>query len=154
MSQGLKICSSILATVLSVALTGCSREQESDAPIAENQPTASQERNLEETQGIVLLRGLPTLGTSDGVAIVELDPEAENFGEILEEREVTGFDAPLHHLYYSPSGRLYSTGLDPKCSLAEVGLSRDSNGNPVINSVDCLDTGGQQVGEDIMWHTV
>ena len=37
---------------------------------AESQLAASQDRNLEETQGIVLLRGLPTLGTSHGVAIV------------------------------------------------------------------------------------
>jgi hypothetical protein len=61
---------------------------------------------------------------------------------------------PLHHLYYSPSGRLYSTGLDPACSLAEVGLSRDATGAPAIDGVECLDTQGQVVGEDIMWHEV
>jgi hypothetical protein len=109
---------------------------------------------VEETQGLVLLRGLPTLGTSHSVAIVELDPEAGNFGEILHEHNYSGFELPLHHLYYSPQGRLYSTGQDPACSLAEVGLSRDASGAPVVNSVDCLDTQGQAVGEDIMWHTV
>jgi hypothetical protein len=31
----------------------------------------------------VLLRGLPTLGTAHSVAIVELDPDAANFGAIL-----------------------------------------------------------------------
>jgi hypothetical protein len=137
-----------------LTLAACSGEKEDAATKAGSQPTASQDRNLEETQGIVLLRGLPTLGTSDGVAIVELDPEAENFGEILEEFEFPGYEAPLHHLYYSPNGRLYATGLDPKCSLAEVELSRDSTGTPAINGVECLDTRGQQVGEDIMWHTV
>jgi hypothetical protein len=137
-----------------LTLAACSGEKEDATTKAGSQPTASQDRNLEETQGIVLLRGLPTLGTSDGVAIVELDPEAENFGEILEEFEFPGYEAPLHHLYYSPNGRLYATGLDPKCSLAEVDLSRDSTGTPAINGVECLDTRGQQVGEDIMWHTV
>jgi len=137
-----------------LTLAACSGEKEGAGPDAGTQPTASQDRNLEETQGIVLLRGLPTLGTSHAVAIVELDPEAENFGEILEELELPGYEVPLHHLYYSPTGRLYATGLDPKCSLAEVGLSRDSTGTPVINGAECLDTGGQQVGEDIMWHTV
>jgi hypothetical protein len=101
----------------------------------------------------VLLRGLPTLDTNHSVAIVELDPEAENFGEILQEFEIPEIVLPLHHLYYSPTGRLYATGLDPDCSLAEVGLSRDSTGAAVINGVTCLDTGGQQVGEDIMWHS-
>ncbi len=151
MSNGIRICFYTVCAAMFLTLAACSEEREGAVPKA---GTASQDRNLEETQGIVLLRGLPTLGTSHGVAIVELDPEAENFGEILEEFEFTGYDAPLHHLYYSPNGRLYSTGLDPKCSLAEVGLSRDSTGAPTINGVECLDTGGQQVGEDIMWHTV
>jgi hypothetical protein len=137
------------SAIVLLTLAACSAETQ-----PESQEATGQDRNLEETQGIVLLRGLPTLGTSHGVAIVELDPEAENFGEILQQFEFTGYEAPLHHLYYSPYGRLYATGLDPECSLAEIDLSRDSTGNPVINGVDCLDTKGQQVGEDIMWHSV
>ncbi len=137
------------SAIVLLTLAACSAETQ-----PESQEATGQDRNLEETQGIVLLRGLPTLGTSHSVAIVELDPEAENFGEILQEFEFTGYEAPLHHLYYNPNGRLYATGLDPECSLAEIGLSRDSTGNPVINGVDCLDTKGQQVGEDIMWHSV
>ena len=112
------------------------------------------EDNSEASQGIVLLRGLPTRDTQHSIAIIELDPEAENFGDILDEFVITGFDAPLHHLYYSPTGRLYATGLDPQCSLAEVGLVRDASGAPRINGLDCLDTQGQQVGEDIMWHSI
>jgi hypothetical protein len=139
-----------LACLVLLALAACSGGGQ-EAPREE---TAAPDRNLEETQGIVLLRGLPTLDTSHSVAIVELDPEAPNFGEILEEYDYTGYEYPLHHLYYSPSGRLYATGLDPACSLAEIGLSRDSTGTPTINGVECLDTQGQQVGEDIMWHSV
>jgi hypothetical protein len=142
---------SILRTAsagLLLVFAACSDQGESDSGVE-----VQEARNVEETQAIVLLRGLPTLGTSHSVAIVELDPEAENFGEILTEYEFSGFEQPLHHLYYSPSGRLYSTGLDPECSLAEVGLSRDATGAPVINGFECLDTQGQQVGEDIMWHS-
>jgi hypothetical protein len=134
---------------LLVMLAACSDQGESESGVE-----VQDARNVEETQAIVLLRGLPTLGTSHSVAIVELDPEAETFGDILTEYEFSGFEQPLHHLYYSPSGRLYSTGLDPECSLAEVGLSRDATGAPVINGFECLDTQGQQVGEDIMWHSV
>ncbi|WP_170381997.1 hypothetical protein [Ruegeria atlantica] len=112
-------------------------------------PAMSQDR--EESQGMVLLRGLPTLDTSHSIAIVELDPESDRFGEILSEVEQPEMEHPLHHLYYSPNGRLYSTGLDPSCSLAEVGLSRDADGAPVISGFTCLDTQGQMVGEDIMW---
>ena len=121
-------------------------------PAAAPRPAA--QRNVEESQAMVLLRGLPTLGTFHSVAIVELDPDAATFGAILQEVELPNLALPMHHLYYSPTGRLYSTGLDPKCSLAEVGLSRNAEGTAVINGVDCLDTGGQQVGEDIMWHSV
>ena len=76
------------------------------------EPAATPQRNVEESQAVVLLRGLPTLDTVHSVAIVEMDPEAENFGAILQEFEIPGMSEPLHHLYYSPTGRLYATGLD------------------------------------------
>lgn len=107
----------------------------------------------EESHAMVLLRGLPTLGTSHSVAIIELDPESENFGNIISEFEQPDMELPLHHMYYSPTGRLYATGLDPACSLAEIGLARDASGNPTVKGFDCLDTKGQIVGEDIMWHS-
>jgi hypothetical protein len=139
-----------LLTALLLGISACSdKPQSSAAP-----PEAPVKRSAEAAQALVLLRGLPTLGTKHSVAIVELDPEAPNFGAILQEFELPDLQSPLHHLYYSPTGRLYSTGLDPKCSLAEVGLSRNADGAPVIQGVTCLDTRGQQVGEDIMWLTV
>ncbi len=149
----------ILFTVL--VISGCSEEPSTqqnetaaDATTESATAAAPSQGTREESQAIVLLRGLPTLGTNHSVAIVELDPEAENFGEILQEFEMPDLGEPLHHLYYSPNGRLYGTGLDPQCSLAEVALSRDASGSPVINAVSCIDTGGQQVGEDIMWYPV
>jgi hypothetical protein len=117
-------------------------------------PKPAARGNVEESQALVLLRGLPTLGTVHSVAIVELNPEAPNFGAILQDVELPNLTLPLHHLYYSPNGRLYSTCLDPKFSLAEISLSRNASGAAVINGVKPVDTGGQQVGEDIVWHTV
>ncbi len=148
MSYARRIVAIAATACLLAALAACSGETDKSAS------GAAMDRNLEETQGVVLLSGLPTLDTSHSVAIVELDPEAKNFGEILSEFEFRGHELPLHHLYYSPTGRLYSTGLDPDCSLAEIGLSRDASGKPVIDGINCLDTKGQQVGEDIIWHTV
>jgi hypothetical protein len=145
----------ILITCLSFLLIACSSDQEGAEPSAKGDETVvSTGRNVEESQAIVLLRGLPTRDTRHSLAIVELDPEAENFGDILQEFELPIMEDPLHHLYYSPNGRLYATGLDPACSLAEIGLERDVNGAPVVTGIDCLDTEGQQVGEDIMWHSV
>jgi hypothetical protein len=146
----------MLFTAVAVGLAGCSQESETTAPPPDQGSATAEERAFggEEAQAVVLLRGLPTLGTQHSVAIVEMDPEAENFGAILNEFEIPDLQIPLHHLYYSPTGRLYSTGLDPKCSLAEIGLTRNASGAAQIDGVKCLDTQGQQVGEDIMWHTV
>ncbi|HUG99602.1 MAG TPA: hypothetical protein VMQ83_10555 [Gammaproteobacteria bacterium] len=139
---------------LLLTVTACSKKQEDAGTPSGSPDSAAAQRDVEAGQALVLLRGLPTLDTVHSVAIVELDPEAANFGAVLQEFEMPDLQLPLHHLYYSPNGRLYSTGLDPKCSLAEIGLSRNAEGAAVINGVTCLDTQGQQVGEDIMWHSV
>src|SRR5262245_28280199 len=92
----------------------------------------SARQNLDESQALVLLRGLPTLGTKHSIAIVELNPEAKNFGAVLQDFDLPKLALPLHHLYYSPNGRLYATCLDPKSSLNEIGLSRNATGAAVI----------------------
>jgi hypothetical protein len=148
MPQSKKLRFFSVSALLLLIILECSNKSEGAAA----KPDA--QRNVEESQALVLLRGLPTLGTKHSVAIVELNPDAANFGAILQEFELPELGIPLHHLYYSPNGRLYSTGLDPKCSLAEISLSRDANGAAVIKGVKRLDTGGQQVGEDIVWHNV
>jgi hypothetical protein len=167
MTQSTKLCFFSLYALVLMVMPGCSDKQEPAAanpsggapssvsaarPAAAPEPAAR--RNAEETQALVLLRGLPTLGTAHSIAIVELNPEAANFGAILQDFELPNLTLPLHHLYYSPNGRLYSTCLDPKFSLAEIALSRNASGAAVINGVKPVNTGGQQVGEDIIWHTV
>jgi hypothetical protein len=150
-----KLASTLLCSILVCGLSACSKQVEQasagTADIAEPQAVTG-----EQTQAIALLRGLPTLNTISSIAIIELDPESENFGAILSEFETPNINpnAPLHHLYYSPTGRLYATALDPACSLSEIALTRDASGSAVVKGLECLDTGGQQVGEDIMWHTV
>ena len=145
----------ILLTFFSsfMLILGCSKVTEKE-PATSSVAEPVIEKNIEETQAIVLLSGLPTLGTKDSIAIIEMDPESSNFGEILYDYALPSFDAPLHHLYYSPNGRLYATGLGTECSLAEIGLVRNAKAEPTISKIDCIDTQGQSVGEDIMWHTV
>jgi hypothetical protein len=151
MNKPMKVALLPTVAALLLGLTACG---DKPADTAAKPSATAPQRSAESGQGLVLLRGLPTLGTVNSVAIVELDPDAANFGAILQEVELPNLTQPLHHLYYSPTGRLYATSLDPKCSLAEVGLARNAQGTAVINGVNCLDTGGQQVGEDIIWHTV
>src|SRR3972149_4617912 len=155
MTRSIKVAFLPMFLALLLSLAACSDRKEGTGSQSRGpESSASAQRNVEAGQGMVLLRGLPTLGTVHSVAIVELDPEAANFGAILQDFERLDLQLPLHHLYYSPTGRLYSTGLDPKCSLAEVGLSRNAEGAAVIKGVTCLNTHGQQVGEDIIWHSV
>src|SRR6516165_954269 len=155
-----------LNALVLLLLPGCSGKQKTvvspsgGAPVSTaaakpaEAPKPDARSSVEESQALVLLRGLPTLGTVHSIAIVELNPDAANFGAILQEVELPQLTLPLHHLYYSPNGRLYATCLDPKHSLAEVGLSRNASGAAVITGVKPVNTGGQQVGEDIVWHTV
>ena len=98
---------------LVLSLAACS-----DKP--EGAGTQSRRSDVEKSQALVLLRGLPTLGTEHSVAIVELNPDAANFGAILQEVDCRTSTPPAPP-DYSPNGRLYSTGLDPKCSLPRSG---------------------------------
>ena len=66
-----------LFALLLLTLPGCSGKRE-----------GAVRRNVEESQALVLLRGLPTLGTVHSVAIVELDPDTANFGALLQEVEL------------------------------------------------------------------
>ena len=78
----------LLCVCLVAGLSACSKKAEDPAveteqATAEAMPAATRVSGGEESQALVLLRGLPTLGTTNSVAIVEMDPEAENFGANL-----------------------------------------------------------------------
>jgi hypothetical protein len=168
-NQSTKVSFFPLCALVLLLVAGCSEKQPSGAVSPTNSPPSNApsaaapraaaakpgvRSNAEASQALVLLRGLPTLGTVHSIAVVELNPEAANFGTLLQELELPNLTLPLHHLYYSPNGRLYATCLDPKSSLFEVSLSRNASGAAVINGVKPVNTGGQQVGEDMVWHTV
>lgn len=137
----------VLAGVLSVSCSDAEKGGSTTGDAAENGFPR------EEGVGIVITRALPP-NTEHGIAMVDMDPESETFGTILEHHFLKDMAEPPHHLYYSPAGRLYASGLDAACSLMEVKLERDATGKPVITDVDCIPTGGQQVGEDMIWRTI
>ena len=66
----------ILCTIVLMSLTACSGEKQSQTPAdASKTASAASESidsvNSEQSQAVVLLRGLPTLDTIHSVAIVE-----------------------------------------------------------------------------------
>lgn len=89
-------------------------------------------------------------GGSDGVALVNLDPESEDFGEFLQIFELGEGIVP-HHLYYNhDQSRLYNTTLGGEF-LYELVLERDENGVPTIIESTPIDTGESTVGENIFF---
>lgn len=89
-------------------------------------------------------------GGADGVLLINLDPESEDFGEILQTFEL-GEGVLPHHLYYNhDQSRLYNTTLNGEY-LYELLLERDDNGVPTIVGSKPIDTGESIVGEDIFF---
>jgi DNA-binding beta-propeller fold protein YncE len=87
-------------------------------------------------------------GGSDGVLLLNLDPESEQFGEILQNFEL-GEGVTPHHLYYNrDQSRLYNTALGGEF-LYELMLEHDRDGIPTIVEAKPLDVGANIVGEDM-----
>lgn len=87
---------------------------------------------------------------ADGVVLVNLDPESEGFGEILQRFEI-GEGVLPHHIYYNrDQSRLYNTTLGGEF-LYELILERDDDGIPTIIEAAPVVTGGSRVGEDIFF---
>lgn len=87
-------------------------------------------------------------GGADGVLLLNLDPESEDFGEILQTFEI-GEGVVTHHLYYNrDQSRLYNTTLGGEY-LYELILERDADGIPTIIEAQSIDTGDSTVGEDM-----
>lgn len=102
----------------------------------------------EPSPGLTLVDYRHLQGGEDGVAILDLDPESERFGEILEKRSIGPGVLP-HHLYFDRTGeRLYTTALRAPY-LFEIGLATDADGTPHLGSIEPIDTGKNIVGEDM-----
>jgi hypothetical protein len=87
-------------------------------------------------------------GGEDGVAIIDLDPESAHFGEILQRRAL-GSGVTPHHLYFDRGGqRLYTSALGGPY-LFEIGLSIEADGMPRLGNIEPIDTGRNQIGEDM-----
>lgn len=86
-------------------------------------------------------------GGADGVALIDLDPESAGFGRILQRRSI-GVGALPHHLYFNRAeNRLYTTSLGGRY-LYEIAL-RCREGVPSVAAIRPVDTGANQVGEDM-----
>lgn len=91
------------------------------------------------------LNGLP-----DGIAIIELDPEAPNFGYISSRLEL-GIGVLPHHIYYDLNAkRLYTTALGGSY-LYQIKTEDDQNGQPKLMSATPIDTGENTVGENLFF---
>ena len=89
-------------------------------------------------------------GGADGVAVVNLDPEAEDFGAVRQQFEL-GEGVLPHHIYYNhDQSRLYNTTLGGEF-LYELSLERDEDGVPTITGATAIDTGESIVGEDMFF---
>lgn len=153
-----------LCVLVAVLLVSCGDGAKAPTPTSPTPPTRTPKAATpdpvienafprEEGVGIVITRALAP-NTEHGIALVDMDPESETFGTILNHHFIKDLKEPPHHLYYSPAGRLYATVLDTEKSLMEIKLERDATGMPVITDVVYIPTGGQQVGEDMIWRTV
>jgi DNA-binding beta-propeller fold protein YncE len=87
-------------------------------------------------------------GGKDGVAIIDLDPESEQFGQIIQQRSI-GEGVLPHHLYFNrDQTKLYTTALGGS-NLYEITLKKDAHEIPHLGSIKPIDTHGNIVGEDI-----
>ncbi|UUC45231.1 hypothetical protein [Flavobacterium cerinum] len=89
-------------------------------------------------------------GGSDGMAVIELDPESPNFGHISSKLEL-GVGVLPHHIYYDYfAQKLYTTALGGSY-LYQIRTVEDANGNPTLVNATPVNTGTSTVGEDIFF---
>lgn len=89
-------------------------------------------------------------GQSDGIAVIELDPEAPNFGNISSKLEL-GIGVLPHHIYYNrTANKLYTTALGGSY-LYQIKTEKDNIGQPKLVSATPIDTGENTVGENLFF---
>lgn len=98
--------------------------------------------------GLMLVDYRHLNGGQDGVAIIDLDPESDRFGKIVQRRPI-GRGVLPHHLYFNrDQSKLYTTALQG-ATLYEIALTKDAYGTPRIGQITPIDTGGNLIGEDM-----
>ncbi|MDC8101020.1 MULTISPECIES: YncE family protein [Chryseobacterium] len=91
------------------------------------------------------LQGLP-----DGLAVIELDPEAPNFGNISSKLEL-GVGVLPHHIYYNHTEqKMFTTALGGSY-LYQIKTERDQKGQPQLINATPIDTGENTVGENLFF---
>ncbi|PWN59922.1 YncE family protein [Chryseobacterium viscerum] len=91
------------------------------------------------------LKGLP-----DGIAVIELDPEAPNFGYISSRLEL-GVGVLPHHIYYNQNAKkMFTTALGGSY-LYEIKTEEDEDGQPKLMNAIPIDTGENTVGENLFF---
>ncbi len=91
------------------------------------------------------LQGLP-----DGIAVIELDPEAPNFGNISNKLEL-GVGVLPHHIYYNHTEqKMFTTALGGSY-LYQIKTGRDQKGQPQLINATPIDTGENTVGENLFF---
>lgn len=91
-------------------------------------------------------------GLLDGIAVIELDPEAPNFGNISNKLEL-GIGVLPHHLYYDHNAKkLFTTALGGSY-LYQIKTGEDQNGQPKLINATPIDTGENTVGENLFFTT-
>jgi hypothetical protein len=84
----------------------------------------------------------------DGIAVIELDPDAPDFGNMSSKLEL-GIGVLPHHLYYNQSAnKLYTTALGGSY-LYQIKTEKDKIGQPKLVSATPIDTGENTVGENL-----
>ncbi|UKB85355.1 hypothetical protein LF887_06940 [Chryseobacterium sp. MEBOG06] len=89
-------------------------------------------------------------GSPDGIAVIELDPESANFGNISSKLEL-GIGVLPHHIYYdNDAKRLFTTALGGSY-LYQIKVEKNQNEPPKLVSATPIDTGENTVGENIFF---
>jgi len=126
----------MVVIAVSLVLAGCIKPIE--APQAEGNPRP----------GLIFVDYRNLNGGDDGVALIDLDPESDDFGKIIQRYDI-GKGVLTHHLYWNrDQTKLYNTALGASM-LYEIALEKDETGTPHIAQITPIDVQGNLVGEDI-----
>jgi hypothetical protein len=142
-----------LALHLGFALTACGDDASSEpvsAPVHDAGPDIEvpAHPHADISRGLTFVDYRSLQGGEDGVLLLDLDPESEAFGTILD-RLALGTGVVPHHLYFNQEqDRLYTSALGGPF-LYEIKLQTDEHGVPSFERAEVIDTGDNQVGEDI-----